>query len=86
MSSISTSVVAGKGHSGRLMRLSVPILGLFWLAVTTIPFIFVVMTSLKTQQESFTSSVWDLPKALNFTNYINVALDVPVDFPRVALK
>ena len=25
--------------------------------------------------------------ALNlFTNYINVALDVPVDFPRVALK
>ena len=72
MSSISTSVVAGEGHSGRLMRLSVPILGLFWLAVTTIPFIFVVMTSLKTQQESFTSSVWDLPKALNFTNYINV--------------
>lgn len=54
------------------MRLAVPSLGLFWLVVTTMPFIFVVMTSLKSQQETFTSAVWALPKKLNFDNYIAV--------------
>ncbi len=52
------------------MRVAVPSLGLFWLLVTTLPFIFVVMTSLKSQQETFTSAVWALPRSLNFNNYI----------------
>ena len=72
MSSSTTTVSSGKDRGGRLMRFSVPVLGLFWLVVTTLPFIFVVMTSLKSQQETFTSSVWDLPKKLNFDNYIAV--------------
>ena len=54
------------------MRVAVPTLGLFWLVVTTLPFIFVVMTSLKSRQETFTSPVWELPKKLNFENYIAV--------------
>lgn len=59
-------------RDGWIKHLSVPVLGLFWLFVTTLPFIFVVMTSLKSQQETFTSSVWALPKKLNFDNYISV--------------
>jgi len=55
-----------------LARFGVPVLGLFWLAVTTLPFIFVVMTSLKSQQETFTGSVWALPEKLNFENYLAV--------------
>jgi len=53
-------------------RVAVPVLGLFWLAVTTVPFLFMVMTTFKTQQESFSSSVWALPEALNFVNYRDV--------------
>lgn len=53
-------------------RVAVPVLGLFWLAVTTVPFLFMVMTTFKTQQESFASSVWALPEALDFVNYIDV--------------
>lgn len=72
MSSSSTTVSSGKGRGSRLTRISVPVLGLFWLVVTTLPFIFVVMTSLKSRQETFTSPVWELPKKLNFENYIAV--------------
>ncbi len=53
-------------------RVAVPVLGLFWLAVTTIPFLFMVMTTFKTQQESYASSVWALPEGLNFVNYSDV--------------
>lgn len=72
MSSSSTTVASGKGRGSRLTRVSIPVLGLFWLVVTTLPFIFVVMTSLKSRQETFTSPVWELPKKLNFENYIAV--------------
>jgi raffinose/stachyose/melibiose transport system permease protein len=65
-------VSSGKGRGSRLTRVSIPVLGLFWLVVTTLPFIFVVMTSLKSRQETFTSPVWELPKKLNFENYIAV--------------
>lgn len=53
-------------------RIAVPVLGLFWLAVTTVPFLFMVMTSFKSQQESFSSSVWALPEALDLVNYRSV--------------
>ena len=59
--------------TARIVRpIAVPVLGLFWLAVTTMPFLFMVMTTFKTQQESFASSVWALPEALNFVNYADV--------------
>lgn len=53
-------------------RVAVPVLGLFWLAVTTVPFLFMAMTSFKSQQESFSSSVWALPEALDLVNYRSV--------------
>jgi raffinose/stachyose/melibiose transport system permease protein len=53
----------------RKLRIGVPLLALIWLAVTTVPFIFVVATSLKTQDETFNSPVWALPKHLYFGNY-----------------
>ena len=61
-----------KVDRSRFVRLAVPSLGLFWLAVTTLPFIFVVMTSLKSQQETFSGAVWALPESLNFGNYLEV--------------
>ena len=53
-------------------RVAVPVLGLLWLAVTTLPFIFMVLTSLKTQQETFTGAVWALPERFNLGNYADV--------------
>ncbi|RQR27581.1 carbohydrate ABC transporter permease [Burkholderia sp. Bp9142] len=48
------------------------LLGLAWLAVTTIPFLFVIVTSFKTQEETYSASVWALPSSLNFVNYREV--------------
>ncbi|CAM2151408.1 carbohydrate ABC transporter permease [Paraburkholderia tropica] len=56
----------------RKLRVGVPLLALIWLAVTTVPFIFVVATSLKTQDETFSSPVWALPKHLYVGNYAAV--------------
>ncbi|WP_116131931.1 carbohydrate ABC transporter permease [Tropicimonas sp. IMCC34043] len=53
-------------------RVAIPVLGLFWLAVTTLPFIFVVFTSMKTLQETYTNPVWAMPEQLNLSNYIQV--------------
>lgn len=53
-------------------RLAVPLLGLFWLAVTTLPFVFVVLTSLKTPDETFVNPVWALPEGFNLSNYAEV--------------
>ena len=72
MSSSENAVSTMKLDRGLFARFAVPTLGLFWLAVTTLPFIFVVMTSLKSQQETFTGSVWALPERLNFENYLAV--------------
>lgn len=72
MNSSNVAENRGAGRASPLTRFAVPVLGLFWLTVTTLPFIFVVMTSLKSRQETFSSAVWDLPKTLNFENYIAV--------------
>ncbi|CAB3756474.1 carbohydrate ABC transporter permease [Paraburkholderia humisilvae] len=54
------------------LRIGTPLLALIWLAVTTLPFLFVVVTSLKTLDESFSSSVWALPEHIYFGNYVAV--------------
>ena len=59
-------------RSFRLSRIAIPLLAVFWLAVTTLPFLFVVMTSLKTAQETFTASVFALPERINLVNYASV--------------
>lgn len=53
-------------------RIMVPVLGLFWLLVTTLPFLFVVMTSMKSQEETYSSPVWALPSHLDLSNYVAV--------------
>jgi raffinose/stachyose/melibiose transport system permease protein len=59
-------------RSFKLSRLSIPVLGLFWLAVTTLPFLFVVFTSMKTLQETYTNPVWALPESFSLDNYVRV--------------
>lgn len=48
------------------------ILAVFWLAVTFVPFIFMVITSFKDKFEMLTSGVFTLPKEWLFTNYQEV--------------
>lgn len=54
------------------LRVGVPLLALIWLAVTTLPFLFVFATSLKTQDETYSAPVWALPEHLYFGNYAAV--------------
>lgn len=53
-------------------RFAVPFLGLVWLLVTTLPFIYMVMMSFKTLNETFTGAVWALPESFYVQNYIDV--------------
>lgn len=48
------------------------LLAMLWLAVTTLPFVFVIVTSLKSQEESFSSSVWSLPQRIDLAQYESV--------------
>ena len=50
-------------------RAMVLTLGTSWLAVTTLPFLFVVVTSLKSQQDTYSGSAWSLPSALDLSSY-----------------
>ena len=72
MSSADVVQKRGVGGEGLAARTTISVLALFWLAVTTIPFLFMVMTSLKSQQESYTSAVWDLPEKFFLGNYLSV--------------
>src|ERR1700761_940915 len=69
--SLSMATETNRLHFPRI-RIGVPLLGLIWLAVTTLPFIFVVVTSLKTQEETFSEPVWALPNHVYFGNYLAV--------------
>lgn len=45
---------------------------LVWLAVATLPFLFVIVTSLKSQEESFSGSVWALPQRIDLSQYESI--------------
>lgn len=45
---------------------------LFWVLITVVPFVYMVITSLKDQQELFSGSVFKLPKVLMLSNYIEI--------------
>lgn len=47
-------------------------LALGWLAVTLLPLAFVVFTSLKSQQETFDSPVWALPRRFDWSHYAGI--------------
>ncbi|WP_319413671.1 carbohydrate ABC transporter permease [uncultured Cohaesibacter sp.] len=56
----------------KLSKIAFPVLGLFWLLVTTLPFIFVAFTSFKSLQETYTNPVWMPPEHWNFGNYLQL--------------
>jgi raffinose/stachyose/melibiose transport system permease protein len=56
----------------RFPRVGVPLLALIWLGVTTIPFLFMVASSFKSQEETFSTSVWAPPSHLYWGNYAAV--------------
>ncbi|WP_034389009.1 carbohydrate ABC transporter permease [Deinococcus sp. YIM 77859] len=45
---------------------------LVWLLVTTLPFVFMLLTSVKSQSDVYLIPVWALPKTFDFSNYLNV--------------
>ncbi|TLP49272.1 carbohydrate ABC transporter permease [Cohaesibacter sp. CAU 1516] len=56
----------------KISKVAFPALGLFWLLVTTLPFLFVAFTSFKGLQETYTNPVWMPPESWNFDNYLQL--------------
>lgn len=48
------------------------LVALVWLLVTTLPFVFMFLTSVKSQSDIYSTPVWALPKTFDFSNYVNV--------------
>lgn len=48
------------------------VLAIFWLAVTFVPFLFMVLSAFKDKFEMLTSGVFALPKSWEFTNFTEV--------------
>lgn len=64
-----TSSPVSRSWATRARRLCVPALGLVWLLVTLLPFLFMVMTSFKSQADSFATPMWAPPAHLDFSVY-----------------
>ena len=56
-----------RASSGR--RFGTGALAALWLAITLAPLAFVLMTSLKSQQELFDSAVWAWPRQVDWSHY-----------------
>lgn len=68
---------AGMHGHPRLVAFAFPRIGIgalaaLWLLVTLAPLAFVLMTSLKSQQEMFDSAVWAWPRQLDWSHYRDV--------------
>ena len=50
----------------------VAILVIFWFCVCLIPFVFLIMCTLKTQKELMKFGVFAIPQSLNISNYVEV--------------
>lgn len=50
-------------------RIGIGTLAVLWLVVTLAPLAFVLLTSLKSQQEMFDSAVWAWPRQLDWSHY-----------------
>jgi raffinose/stachyose/melibiose transport system permease protein len=74
MSEAADMTVAGLHGRLRFRAFAVPRIGIgmlaaLWLLVTLAPLAFVLMTSLKSQQEMFDSAVWAWPRELDWSHY-----------------
>ena len=63
------TVPARSHSSGRVLTGS---MALLWLLITTLPFVFLVFTTFKSQADIYSTPVWALPKTLDFSNYLLV--------------
>jgi len=77
MSEAADMTVAGLHGRLRFRAFAVPRIGIgmlavLWLLVTLAPLAFVLMTSLKSQQEMFDSAVWAWPRELDWSHYRTV--------------
>jgi multiple sugar transport system permease protein len=75
---------AERGPLSRASRLVVAIVVVLFAAFTIFPFVWMVLTSLKTQQEIFGHPGNLLPPALNFDAYVKVWSEIP--FARLFLN
>ncbi|WP_407541859.1 carbohydrate ABC transporter permease (plasmid) [Deinococcus radiomollis] len=48
------------------------LLAVLWLLVTTLPFVFLVFTTFKSQSDIYSTPVWALPKSFDLSNYVLV--------------
>ncbi|WP_407571820.1 carbohydrate ABC transporter permease [Deinococcus altitudinis] len=47
-------------------------MAILWLLVTTLPFVFLVFTTFKSQSDIYSTPVWALPKSFDLSNYLLV--------------
>ena len=68
---MTTLDLAGTGNlaASTVRRFGFGALAALWLAITLAPLIFVLMTSLKSQQELFDSAVWAWPRQVDWSHY-----------------
>lgn len=56
----------------RIAWIIASVLAVFWLLVSFLPFVFMVLNSFKEKFEMLTKGVFELPESLNWANYIEV--------------
>jgi len=56
-------------RSGLGGRLGTVLVAVLWLLVTTLPFVFLVFTTFKSQSDIYSTPIWALPKTFDLTNY-----------------
>lgn len=56
-------------RSFAVRRIGLGTLAALWLTVTLAPLVFVLMTSLKSEQEMFDSTVWAWPRRIDWSHY-----------------
>lgn len=69
---VSARPAAHRVRSGLGGRLGTVLLGALWLLVTTLPFIFLVFTTFKSQSDIYSTPIWALPKTFDLGNYLLV--------------
>lgn len=61
-----------QAHSNPSGRVLTGLMALLWLLITTLPFVFLIFTTLKSQADIYSTPVWAIPKSLNLSNYLLV--------------
>ncbi|MFC4452548.1 carbohydrate ABC transporter permease [Deinococcus sonorensis] len=65
-------MTATRPRSSRPSRTLVVLAAVVWLLITTLPFVFMVLTSVKSQSDIYSTPVWALPRTLDLSSYLAV--------------